>query len=69
MDWQPIETAPLKTPIIITDGKTVTVTILNSIGPYPKQMFGHGFGGDEWDYDFEFEQATHWMSLPAPPSS
>lgn len=39
-----------------TDGKDIT-TSLNS----------HGFGGYEWEYDFEAKDITHWRPLPNPP--
>lgn len=26
-----------------------------------------GFGGHEWEWDYEPEQSTHWMPLPEPP--
>lgn len=26
-----------------------------------------GFGGYEWDWDFEWEDLTHWMPLPVAP--
>ena len=67
MKWQPIETAPTKTPILITDGNIVTVTILDKCGDDPKWMFGHGFRGYEWEYNFDSKQATHWQPLPEPP--
>lgn len=68
MEWQPIETAPLDVPILITDGKIVTVTNLaRSTGSNRIWMYSYGFGGYEFDYDFEFEQATHWMLLPSLP--
>lgn len=72
MEWKPIETVPTDTPILITDGKIVTVTVLNvtvlnKCGDDPKWMHGHGFSGYEWQYDFMINQATHWMPLPQPP--
>ena len=67
MEWLLIETAPTKTPILITDGKIVTVTVLDQCGDDPKHMYGHGFCGHEWDYDFTIQQATHWMLLPVAP--
>ena len=69
MKWQPIETAPTKTPILITDGHIVTVTTLDECGCDHKWMYGHGFSGYEWEYDFSTKQATHWMLLPDPPSN
>ena len=69
MKWQPIETAPTKKPILITDGKIVTVTILDMCGDDPKWMFGYGFGGYEWEFDFDFKSATHWKKLDEPPTA
>lgn len=69
MEWLPIETSPIKTPILITDGNIVTVAILDECGDHPKWMYGYGFSGWEWDYDFSYEEATHWMLLPPLPSS
>lgn len=67
MEWQPISTVPAGTPILITDGEIVTVTVLGPCGKTEKWMFGHGFGGYEWEFDFQTDQATHWMPLPEPP--
>ncbi len=67
MKWQPIETAPDKTPILVTDGNTVIATFLDVCGNDPKHMYAQGFSGREWDYDFTINQATHWMPLPEPP--
>lgn len=66
--WLPIETAPKKTPILMTDGSIVTAATIDQCGGY-NTMLAHGFGGYEWDYDFRHEEATHWMPLPAPPTS
>lgn len=29
---------------------------------------GEGFGGYEWDFDFQKGDVTHWMFLPKPPA-
>jgi len=31
-------------------------------------MDGYGFGGYEWEYDFDWKDITHWMPLPSPPT-
>lgn len=67
-EWQPIETAPIKKPILITDGTIVTVTYLETWGDVV-DMFGHGFSGYEWDYDFDVSDATHWQPLPDAPNT
>jgi hypothetical protein len=66
--WQPIETAPTKTPILITDGKIVTVTQLITLSGH-MTMNGHGFSGWEYEYDFRYGEVTHWMPLPAAPTT
>jgi hypothetical protein len=30
-------------------------------------LHGYGFGGYEWEYDFETKDITHWRPLPQPP--
>lgn len=67
-DWIPItERLPeMWAPVLITDGKIVTCAELSDTS----RMWwtGHGFGGYEWEFDFEYEAVTHWMPLPEPPN-
>ena len=65
--WQPIATAPRDTPILVTDGEIIVVVErgfdrLGVDGTWPV-----GFGGDDWEWDFVWEDLTHWMSLPPLP--
>jgi hypothetical protein len=67
MEWQPIETAPRHTPILVTDGKMIIVIErCGYVGnDYPGEV---GFGGYEWDFDFIWKDLTHWMPLPELPN-
>jgi hypothetical protein len=61
---------PLNEGIIVTDGKGVTVCELERWETRKKEerfsMCGYGFGGYEWEFDFEYENITKWMPLPKP---
>lgn len=66
MKWQPIETAPEDTPVLIFDGNMICVA------EFSKYWKGHagdwdcvGAGGYEWDNTFD--NPTHWMPLPDAP--
>lgn len=54
--------------IIVTDGKIVTVASLEYLKGKPFWWSGHGFGGDEWEFEFSevfsSNEITHWMPLP-----
>ena len=63
-NWQPIETVPLNQPILVHNGKIVTVTVLGLMNGKPRFMHPHGFGGFDWDYEFCADELTHWMPLP-----
>jgi hypothetical protein len=65
MEWQKIETAPKGQPILVTDGHIVTALSLVNNSNFPD---GVGFGGYEWEWDFDPRDLTHWMPLPKPPS-
>ena len=65
-EWQPISTAPKDTPILATDGKLIIVLMRGTCGgeDWPDSV---GFGGYEWEWDFEWKDLTHWMPLPEAP--
>ena len=52
--------------LIYADGviTCATISIKADGSLWPR---GHGFGGYEWEYDFEYEDVTHWMELPEAP--
>lgn len=54
---------PLGKGILVTDGKTMTITRIEELGDKRRYMDGFGFSGYEWEYDFEYEDITHWMPL------
>jgi hypothetical protein len=66
--WQPIETAPRDTPILVTDGKIMVVLMRGDVGPGTDWPDPVGFGGYEWDWEFDWDDLTHWTPLPAPPA-
>ena len=65
--WMPIETAPKRTPILATDGKVIVVLERGECAgnDWPDAV---GFGGYEWEWDFNWSDLTHWMPPPAPPA-
>ena len=67
--WQPIATAPLDTPILVTDGNVVVVGMFERLGKGVDSLWFApvGFGGYEWEWNFEDDQLTHWMPLPPLP--
>ena len=67
MEWQPIETAPKRTPILATDGKVIVVLERGECAGKDSPI-SVGFGGYEWEWDFEWKNLTHWMPLPEPPN-
>ncbi len=63
--WQPIETAPRDTPILLS--------IFASGDPERERLVvvGGSSDGVTWidHYDYEIHPPTHWMPLPAPPQA
>ena len=66
MNWQPIDTAP----------KDTTLLLWNPC--YGKPVTGHLITGDLWSafapgvpmlFQKHLEKPTHWMPLPAPPKT
>jgi len=68
MDWKPIDSAPRRTPILVTDGQVVVVLERGSSAgdDWPDPV---GFGGYEWEWDFNWCDLTHWMPVPALPKT
>ena len=58
--WQPIETAPENSEILVWDGKDIWL-INTEYEMYPKQ---NGCGCCSSSVD---DEATHWVPLPKPP--
>ena len=65
--WQPIATAPRDTPILVTDGKIIVVVERGEYWRGGDRTWPVGFGGDDWEWDFGWEDITHWMPLPPLP--
>ncbi len=71
--WQPISTAPLDTPVIVTDGRSRRIATLKSQKPtwqfeaenQPMQGFST-LGGLQQGSACQFTP-THWFSLPKLP--
>jgi hypothetical protein len=70
-EWQPIETAPFETPILIfayewKDGPTIICAAIKRKETKDWHSWvAIGATGYEWENDFE--KPTHWMPLPSPP--
>ena len=64
--WRPISTCPQDTPVLVTDGKVIVVVARSNLygDAWPDAV---GFGGYEWEWDFEWKDLTHWMPLPPLP--
>jgi hypothetical protein len=65
-------TPPRGQPILVSDGKLITITQLDDWESRDERgtltfMHGVNFGGYEWEYDLRFEDITHWMPLPGVP--
>ena len=64
MDWQPIETAPLCTTVLVWDGRDVQAATKTA-------SFGYWWAdfdlGDQENGHTMTPQPTHWMPLPEPP--
>ncbi len=54
--------------VLVTDGKIITVASLDYLKDEPWWWDQWGFGGYEWEFDFEscFKEGAikHWMPLP-----
>jgi hypothetical protein len=69
MQWEPIETAPLETRIMLwcpdrQRKNEEPVFVFGSIVQFSdgrRKVYGDGMNGD-WEF-------THWMPLPSPPES
>ena len=59
-EWQPIETCPQDTPVLVVANNVVQHAVVSIVDGY----WGSVMEGDIWD-DFH---PTHWMPLPYPPS-
>lgn len=62
-EWQPIETAPLHGIILVTNGNGTWPCEWKKVARY-----GEGFYELGKPYCSPVETATHWMSLPKPPT-
>ena len=67
--WQPIETAPRDTPILVTDGEVVVSGVWGKLcdGSDTDFLDPIGFIGHEWEWTFDERELTRWMPLPPLP--
>jgi hypothetical protein len=61
MEWQPIETAPSGTPVIVSCGAIVGEALLHKNEQW---RWANNFPSDEWGMEI---YPDHWMPLPEPP--
>lgn len=58
-------------PILVTDGEQITICELNKgqnfLGQEYISMRGCGFGGNEWEYNFDYKDIKYWMNTPKLP--
>lgn len=68
MQWQPIETAPFDTPILVTwkwsDGDKDFCVAQKRLYASWWLWVVHGCGGYECENEFGKDELTHWMPLP-----
>ena len=60
MEWQPIETAPRNTPVLVFAPKPRSPRVIAEATLGAGQWWARGLGALE---------PTHWMPLPSPPPS
>ena len=65
-DWQPIETAPKDTPILIYATETWRIRYFICVAKLGKYGW-EAVGASGYECENDFEHPTHWMSLPEPP--
>lgn len=68
MNWISVkdQEPPLGIPILVSNGAYLTLTELTS-RTRGACMSPVGFGGYEWEYEFEVKDITHWVKAPALP--
>jgi len=69
MNWTRIKDRlpELNVGVLITDGKVIVAAERTDFGGGRLWWTGHGFGGDEWEFDFMDDDITHWTALPEGP--
>lgn len=65
-DWQPIETVPLRIPVLIWDGEIMCVA--EGLGGPRASIYWCCIGADGYECKNTFNSPTHWMPLPEPPA-
>ena len=67
--WEPIKTVPLNKPVMLTDGDIIVIGECQALINLENFDYveGVGFSGSDWDWKFNIEDLTHWMSLPLLP--
>lgn len=68
MEWQPIETAPKNTLVLIWDGRIMCVAERWTYNG-GKAWNWSAVGASGYECEDDFESPTHWMPLPEPPRS
>ena len=60
---------PFDIGVLVTDVAIVTVAQRYKFDLTSKKLWwtSHGYGGYEWDFDFDPKDITHWAELPEPP--
>lgn len=77
MEWQPIETAPKDTPVLIYDGSMICAAswdwLFSETSPHivagkPNSKYWTCVGASGWECENDFEEPTYWMPLPPKPA-
>jgi len=67
--WTAIDSAPYDTAILVTDGRFIVVAERVELLHGGYWWNSYGFFGNDWEWAFDEDSITHWMSLPQPPES
>lgn len=70
MEWQPIETAPKDgTSVLLCRRDQMQVASFGESSVFGKKQWVYGEIWDDYNTRAEFDDPTHWMPLPEPPTA
>lgn len=66
-EWQPIETVPLDTPVLLYAKEVFAGQVVYIPWDKSRSIYAVGYDGPEFDCDYVYGDLTHWMPLPESP--